>query len=142
MRKATSDTSDSFRRIFSLVPFIVSATLLVGLLPAAEPVIAEETGIKGQVLRGPAYPGPGIEGRPDEAPFRAVFHVFDSQDRKVARFESDEEGHFKVFLPPAKYTIVPDKSAPILFPQRQKTEVTVPRDGFADVTLRFETGLR
>ena len=80
-------------------------------------------------------------GKPDEAPFRAYFHVLD-WEREVARFESDEKGRFEVPLGPGEYTIVPDKSAPILFPHQQKKAVTVPEEGFAEVTLRFDTGMR
>ena len=57
-------------------------------------------------------------------------------------FESDKNGCFKVLLPPGEYMIVPDGSAPIPYPKQQKKEVTVPEDGFADVTLRFDTGMR
>ena len=52
------------------------------------------------------------------------------------------QGNFTVLLPPDEYTIVPDASAPILFPEQQTKVVTVPEDGFADVTLRFDTGIR
>jgi hypothetical protein len=142
MCTATSAPTTAALRIFSYGPFVLSAMCWVGLLHAGTPAIADESGIKGKVLRGPAYPGPEIEGEPNEAPFRAAFHVLDSEEDKVARFESDEEGRFKVLLPPGRYTIVPDRSAPIPFPQRQKKEVTVPKDGFADVTLTFETGMR
>ncbi len=95
----------------------------------------------GTVLRGPVEGGPTIAGKADEAPFRAVFHVMDS-GREVARFESDEQGRFKVALPPGVYTIVADKSAPVLFPNRQTKEVIVPEKGYADATLRFDTGMR
>jgi hypothetical protein len=127
--------------IFSYVLVMLSALFLFGALHAAPPVTAEETGIKGKVLREPAYPGPEIIGKPDEAPFSATFCVLDSEEEIVARFESDEKGRFKVSLPPGEYTIVPAK-APIPFPRRQRKEVTVPDDGFAEVTLKFDTGMK
>ena len=141
MSRVTSDPTNRGGRIFICVPFILSAIFLVGPLHAATPVIVDETGIKGKVLRGPTYPGPEIAGKSDEVPFRASFHVLDSEE-EVARFESDKNGCFKVLLPPGEYTIVPDESASILFPKRQKKEVTVPEDGFADVTLKFDTGMK
>ncbi len=61
---------------------------------------------------------------------------------QVARFESDEKGKFEVRLPAGVYTIVPDKSTPIPAPQSQAKSVTVPQDGFVEVTLRFDTGMR
>jgi hypothetical protein len=60
----------------------------------------------------------------------------------VARFASDEDGIFEVVLFPGEYTVVADPSAPILFPEQQTKAVSVPEDGFADVVLEFDTGIR
>jgi hypothetical protein len=100
------------------------------------------TGIRGQVIRGPINPGPDIEGVINEEPFSASFSVLDSENNIVARFESDENGNFEVALAPGEYTVVPGPSAPILFPEQQTKAVTVPEDGFADVFLEFDTGIR
>ena len=80
-------------------------------------------------------------GQSNEAPFRATFHVL-SSDKVVAHFESDDKGNFRVVLLPGDYTIVPDASAPFPHARRQRKTVTVPEDGFADVILRFDTGMR
>lgn len=108
----------------------------------ASPLIAAGTGIRGQVLRGPIYPGPEIEGVINEEPFSSMFTVLDSAGNEVAQFESDENGNFEVALAPGDYTIVPDESAPILFPEQQATPVTVPEDGYVDVVFSFDTGIR
>lgn len=115
--------------------------LLLVVLLAAVPACAEETGIRGTVLRGPLRAGPVAVGQSHEAPFRPWFYLLDAEGQ-LTRFESDEDGYFEVLLPPGEYTIVPEKSAPVMFPQRQGKEVTVPEDGFARVSLRFDTGLR
>ena len=90
---------------------------------------------------GAVKPGPTRVGQSDEAPFRATFIVLVAE-RQVARFESDKKGEFEVLLPAGDYTIVPDRSAPVPTPQSQTKTVTVPKDGFAVVTLRFDTGMR
>jgi len=141
MHYSATAARHAFGKTFSHVPFLLAALCLLGGLLAAMPVEAAETGIRGTVLWGPVQPGPAHAGQADEAPFRASFHVLGSGG-KVARFDSDEEGHFEVRLPPGEYTIVPDKSTPIPFSERQKQTVTVPDDGFAIVTLRFDTGMR
>lgn len=128
-------------RILIHAAFIMSAMFLVGALLATTPVIADETGIMGTALRGPVEPGPAQVGQSDEAPFRALFEVRAS-GKVLARFESDENGYFRILLPPGEYAIVPDVSAPIPYPSRQTKHVTVPQDGFANVTLRFDTGMR
>ena len=128
-------------RICSLVPLLLAALCMVGGLHAATPEKAVETGIRGTILWGPVVPGPTREGQSNEAPLSASFLVLGS-GQKVASFQSDDKGQFEVVLPAGEYTIVPAKSTPILFPGRQKKTVTVPKDGFAVVTLRFDTGMR
>ena len=59
-----------------------------------------------------------------------------------ARFESDGEGEFEVLLAAGVYSIVPDESTPVPYPWSLTKTVTVPEDGFAVVTLSFDTGLR
>ena len=123
------------------IPFLLAAICLAGCLNADVPVNAAETGIRGTALWGPVKPGPSRLGQSDEAPLSATFIVL-VDERQVAQFKSDKNGNFEVLLPACDYTIVPDKSTPILFPGRQKKTVTVPEDGFAIVTLRFDTGMR
>jgi hypothetical protein len=117
--------------------FIFFAFLLVQI---AMPVSAVETGIRGTVLWGPLRPGPERLGQVDEAPLSATFFVL-AAEREIARFKSDRKGNFEVLLPPGDYTIVPEKSTPILGPQRKKKKVTVPADSIIEVTLRFDTGM-
>lgn len=128
-------------RIFNPIPLLLAAICMFAGMHAAMPVCANETGIRGTVLWGPIHPGPVRLGQSDEAPLSATFQVLDSE-RTVARFESDDMGSFKVLLPPGEYTIAPDESTAVPFPGRQKKTVTVPEDGFAVVTLRFDTGMR
>ena len=120
---------------------LLTVVCLAGSMQTIMPVNAAETGIRGTVVWGPLGPGPVSAGQSDEAPLRAAFQIM-STERKVARFESDQKGHFEVSLPPGEYTIVPDKSTPIPFPERQKMTVTVPEDGFAVITVRLDTGMR
>ena len=128
-------------QIHNASPFLLAVICLAGGLFVMVPVNAAETGVRGMVLWGPVKPGPAKVGQSDEAPFSATFIVF-AADRQVARFKSDKKGNFEVLLPAGNYTIVPDKSTPIPAPQNQTKTVTVPGDGFAVVTLRFDTGMR
>jgi hypothetical protein len=121
--------------------FLLTAICLVSGLFTVMPVSAAETGVRGTVLSGPVKPGPARVGQSDEAPFSATFIVL-AAEREVARFKSDKKGHFEVALPAGDYVIVPDNSTPIPAPQSQAKSVIVPEDGFAEVTLRFDTGMR
>ena len=129
------------RRIFTRFPLLLAAMCMTGCANAAMPTDAAETGIRGTVLWGPVKPGPSKPGQKDEAPLRASFAVYDA-DNKVAEFESDRSGRFEVALPPGEYTIVPDKKTPIPMAEKQTTQVTVPEDGFAVITIQLETGMK
>lgn len=100
------------------------------------------TGISGQVLMGPVVPGPEVPGQENEAPFSAMFSVRDSAGSTAGRFKSDDNGYFRIALSPGDYTVVPDPSAPFPAAEQQTKSVTVPEQGFADVILRFDTGMR
>jgi hypothetical protein len=129
------------RRIFRRFPLLLTAICLAGCLQTTTPAYAVETGIMGTVLWGPVKPGPSRLGQKDEAPLSASFAVWDA-DSKVAEFKSDPSGRFEVSLPPGDYTIVPDKGTPIPRAEGQKTQVTVPEDGFAVVLIRLDTGMK
>lgn len=105
------------------------------------PQTDRKTGIRGIARWGPVHPGPARLGRDDEEPLQAAFQVFD-EEREVARFDSDSDGRFEVLLAAGVYTVVPDSSTPIPFPRSQSVAVTVPRNGFAVITLRLDTGMR
>ena len=121
--------------------FLLAASFLVGSLHADTPMNAPDTGIRGITLWGPVKPGPSRLGQSDEAPLQATFLVH-SAGRKVAHFKSDAKGKFEISLPAGDYVIVPDKSTPMPGPQHQQKSVTVPVDGYAIVTLIFDTGMR
>ena len=86
---------------------------LAGLACGSSPVATQETGLEGQVVRGPTAGGPVQEGDAGQEPFSALFHVLDSEERGIAQFRSDENGMFEVALAPGDYIVVPDDSAPI-----------------------------
>jgi len=123
------------------LPFLLAAICLASGLFAAMSSRADDTGVRGTVLWGPVCPGPTRVGHSDEAPFSATFIVL-AAEREVARFRSDKNGHFEVALPAGDYVIVPENSTPIPAPQSQAKSVNVPEDSFAEVTLRFDTGMR
>ena len=100
-----------------------------------------DTGIRGTVLWGPVSPGPSMPAIQVDEPTSVTFSVRRGR-AQVAAFRSDNEGRFELILPPGDYTIVPDKSTPIPSPESQKTRVTVPEDGFTDIIIRLDTGMK
>lgn len=126
---------------YKFVRVLLVSIFLIAGVQIAMPDDGAESGIKGKVLWGPVKPGPSTVGQSDEAPLSASFTAMDT-DKKVTHFKSDKQGNFVVYLPAGKYTIVPDRSKPALFPGKQEKYVTVPDGCFAEVTLRYDTGMK
>lgn len=129
------------RRILKRLSPLLTAICVASCVQTTTPAHAVETGIRGTVLWGPIKPGPSKLGQSDEAPLKASFTVYGAEET-VAQFESDSNGRFEVSLSPGEYTIVPDKRTPIPYAEKQKTQVTVPEDGFVVITIRLDTGMK
>ncbi len=120
--------------------------LALGLLLSAcggqeeEPPLA--SGIQGQVLLGPVCPVVR-EGTPcPDAPYQATIDVLTADlSRNVATFTTDQQGRFRVPLPPGDYYLDPQPpNGP--FPRPVPQTVTVPPDRFLDITIQYDTGIR
>lgn len=95
------------------------------------------SGVLGQALRGPTHSGPAQAGDNLYIGFAANFNVYDNYGVLVTKFTSDSFGWFNVSLYPGQYVIAPDASAPLLA-AGQTQQVTVVKDKFSSVTLRFD----
>ena len=100
-----------------------------------------ETGIEGTVLMGPMCPVVTYPSSCPDQPFSALFHVFNEEGNDVSKFQSDEQGHFRVELSPGEYNIIVDESVAFL-QRRQSKKVIVNEKEFTSVTLLFDTGIR
>ncbi len=104
---------------------------------------SQTTGLEGRTMIASPCPGPVREDQPcPDQPVRAAFEVLDAQNKVVAHFQSDADGHFKVALKPGVYTIVPGPEAPIFNARIQRKTVTVQAQQMTQVTLRFDSGMR
>ncbi len=64
------------------------------------------TGIEGVIMFGPTQPGPIRAGAPGSKPLaNATFVVENEKGTEVASFTTDEQGQFRVPLPPGHYTV-------------------------------------
>ncbi len=82
------------------------------------------------------------EGVPCEEPYEATIVVWDAgRTRRVATFDSDDDGRFHVALSPGEYYIEPQGDVQGL-PRPEPQTVTVGADTFVSVTLRYDTGIR
>jgi hypothetical protein len=62
-------------------------------------------GIEGDVTVSPIHGGPSRQGVPDSGPMPNTSFLVETAAGTVATFKTDEKGHFKVELPPGRYTI-------------------------------------
>lgn len=104
---------------------------------------AERSGVEGRVLAGPTCPVE-IEASPCPArPVQTKVRVLAASpgNTPVTTFRTEEDGTFRVPLDPGDYLLVPEiEDTGALF--AKPTTVTVPADGFVQVDVFLDTGIR
>ncbi|MDP9264767.1 MAG: hypothetical protein M3O91_01420 [Chloroflexota bacterium] len=98
-----------------------------------------QSGMKGQVLAGPACPGPArVESPCPDRPVSMKLAMVGSGG-SVAETQSSSDGTFSVALPSGHYTV---RSSGSGLPSLREVAVDVPAGGYATITLHADTGLR
>lgn len=118
----------------------VVAFVLVACAPRSGPSAPPGGGVRGQVLIGPVCPVE-IAGHPcPDRPFQATIVAVAADGTEAARTKSGSDGRFELRLRPGSYrlTVVGLHGPEIGEPR----EVTVPDQGFAEVTLNVDSGIR
>jgi hypothetical protein len=105
---------------------------------------ASASGIRGIALAGPASPleRPGV---PNTRPLPgAIITVRPARGgEEIARQHADPNGRFEIALEPGTYLIEPLPPQPNASLPRGKTErVEVPVNGFVEVVVKYDTGIR
>jgi len=101
---------------------------------------AGEQGIEGIVLLGPQCPVQSVEDPCPDLPHQAWVKVRTSVGVVTGRFQSGEDGRFRVGLPIGSYVLDPESGDP--FPIGSEMNVEVTEGLFTDVTISFDTGIR
>src|SRR6266849_10291155 len=86
-----------------LLLLIVLASFSLAQSPT--PVPESGTGIEGVITLSPTHPGPVRPGMISSKPLANATFVVANESNAVAEFTTDNEGHFKVSLPPGHYTV-------------------------------------
>jgi hypothetical protein len=63
------------------------------------------TGLEGEIRIGPGRGGPVRIGVTDSRPLARTIFVVKKAEKIIASFETDDQGRFRVSLPPGKYTV-------------------------------------
>jgi hypothetical protein len=98
------------------------------------------TGLEGYIYKRPITPA-CTENIPCTAPFLGSFAVW-QEGKRMAQFQTDEKGHFRVALSPGVYSVTVANPTGTAFLRPDQPSVTVGKDGMTQVVLTFDTGLR
>jgi hypothetical protein len=63
------------------------------------------TGLEGVIKISPNRPGPIRNGEPSSGPFANTTFNVQNQNGKVASFTTDDQGRFRISLPPGRYRV-------------------------------------
>ncbi len=104
-----------------------------------------DSGITGVVLAGPQCPviGPNSPPECQDKPLAATIIVRAADSGlEVTRFQSGEDGTFRVPLFPGAYVLDPQPGSPTGFPHAAPMDVQVQAGEFTSVTIEYDTGIR
>jgi len=117
-------------------------SLFLLVLAACSPLPGQPagTGIEGQVFIGPTCPVVRIDTPCPDRPFQAMLSVLNAQGKRVARFQTDADGRFRVSLAPGTYTLAPESSDAMTHAPQQA--FTVVPGQFTKLTVAYDSGIR
>src|SRR2546421_3169998 len=99
------------------------------------------TGIEGVVSIGPIHGGPSRVGVADSAPLPNATFEIANEAGPVALFTTDASRHFRISLPPGRYSIKA-KEPKARLPRCGPLEVEVNTEGFKKVEWQCDSGMR
>jgi hypothetical protein len=98
------------------------------------------TGIEGSVAISPIRGGPSKVGIPNSAPLRNSEFVVENAAGVVTTFKTDEDGRFRVPLPPGRYTV--KRAVAKKIGRCGPFEVEVEAAGFKQFEFACDSGMR
>jgi Carboxypeptidase regulatory-like domain len=102
-----------------------------------------DSGIAGTTVVDGGCPVVRLDSPCPDRPLRAVLVVVNAvTGAQVASTTSDQDGRFRLALPPGRYVIRPESFNGAPLPRAAPVTVDVPAGRFASVTIRFDSGIR
>ena len=115
--------------------------LLIAVLAAcAPPPTPTDSGIEGQVFIGPTCPVVQIGQECPDQPYQALLTVLSPDGREIVQVQTDEQGRFKIPLPPGEYILRPE--SPNVLPFASEQLFTVEAGTFTTVIVTYDSGIR
>ena len=91
----------SLRRL----PFVLLLLAMIVCVSVGQPPPGAETGIEGLITISPAQPGPIRADAPGSIPLANAAFVVESEKGEVASFTTDDQGRFRISVPPGHYKV-------------------------------------
>ncbi len=131
--------------LFAVAILALSFSICLGQSADTKPSSSSSSasGIEGTVVLSPAHPGPTRIGVPNSRPLANVKFVVHKQgeEKEVASFTTDEQGHFRVSLPPGHYVVAKEGGRRGIG-SFGPFEVEVPAGKMTSVEWRCDSGMR
>ncbi|MDP1718896.1 MAG: hypothetical protein Q8L24_00515 [bacterium] len=106
------------------------------------PIKQATAGVRGTVTIGPVCPVQRIPPDPNcaDRAHKADFNITDASGSVVSKVSSGLDGKFEANLSPGKYVITPISTG--VLPRASAQDFIVPEDGFVEITIQFDSGIR
>jgi hypothetical protein len=86
-----------------MIRILLCCSFLAAMDSLAQPKMT--TGFEGEIRIGPARPGPAKLGVPNTQPLVNTVFIVKQEEKIVTSFQTDNEGRFRVSLPPGNYQV-------------------------------------
>ncbi len=99
-------------------------------------------GIEGYATQGPVCPGPVQVGDSNcqDQPYQATIAILNTENTLITRFQTDNNGYFKIPLNPGSYILHPESGKPM--PYAPDQAIFVLEGQFTPVSIQYDTGIR
>lgn len=120
--------------------FLIGVLILVLATCSIYSPTPRGSGIEGQVLIGPMCPVLQQGQECPDQPYQATLTVNNPSGMQIARFQTDEQGRFKVPLVPGDYVLHPESPDGIPFASEQTFSVQTGQ--YTQLTVHYDSGIR
>ena len=99
-----------------------------------------DSGVEGQVLIGPTCPVVQVDNPCPDQPYQATLTVLTPAGGKIAQFQTDAQGRFRVALAAGEYILRPE--SPGVMPHAPEQTFTVLAGQFTRIIVTYDSGIR
>jgi len=123
-----------------LFVIILTTACSQGKNATSTPILS--SGIEGYVTQGPVCPGPVQVGDSScqDQPYQATIDILNTENTLITRFQTDNNGYFKILLNPGSYILHPESGKPT--PYAPDQTIFVLAGQFTPVSIQYDTGIR